>query len=146
MAQIDPMMGLRLWTQGQDPYDHDQLATNFSKLALHDHTPGRGVQIPSEGIFDGAITYAKMARTSIQAATQAIPSVGLNSTVSVTVTWGAAFADANYVLSEAVQAPAGQQVHVICTAKTATTATFEVRNNAGATMTTGILNVVAVHP
>jgi hypothetical protein len=60
MAQIDPMMGLRLWTQGLDPYDHDQLATNFSKLALHDHTPGRGVQIPTEGIFDGAITTAKL--------------------------------------------------------------------------------------
>lgn len=48
-----------------DPYNHDQLADNWSKLDLHDHTPGRGVQIPTEGIADGAITSAKLGTIAI---------------------------------------------------------------------------------
>jgi hypothetical protein len=54
-------MGLRIWDALSDPYDHNQLADNWSKVDFHDHTPGRGVQIPTEGIADGAITSAKMA-------------------------------------------------------------------------------------
>jgi hypothetical protein len=54
-------MGLSIWNLLTDPYDHAQLADNFSKIDLHDHTPGRGIQIPTEGITDGAVTAAKLA-------------------------------------------------------------------------------------
>lgn len=61
MAFTSPKMGLNIWNLLSDPYDHAQLADNFSKLDLHDHTPGRGIQIPTEGIADGAITQPKLA-------------------------------------------------------------------------------------
>jgi hypothetical protein len=60
MALLSPKMSLRLWEQLQDPYNHDQLADNFSKLDFHDHTPGRGNQIPTEGLFDGSVNGVKM--------------------------------------------------------------------------------------
>lgn len=53
-------MGLRVWDQLGDRYDHQQLADNFNKIDFHDHTTGRGVRIPTEGIADGAITSAKL--------------------------------------------------------------------------------------
>jgi hypothetical protein len=61
MAFTSPNMGLRIWDQTTDLYDHAQLADNFSKIDIQDHTPGRGVQIPTDGIADGAITSAKLA-------------------------------------------------------------------------------------
>jgi hypothetical protein len=61
MALTSPKMGLRVWDQLSDPYDHSQLADNWSKVDFHDHTPGRGLQIPTEGIADGAVTGAKLA-------------------------------------------------------------------------------------
>lgn len=61
MALTSPKMGLRIWDALSDPYDHNQLADNWSKVDFHDHTPGRGVQIPTEGIADGAVTSVKMA-------------------------------------------------------------------------------------
>lgn len=54
-------MGLSVWNHLTDPYDHAQLADNFSKLDFHDHTPGRGVLIPTEGIAPEAITADKIA-------------------------------------------------------------------------------------
>lgn len=63
MALTSPKMGLNIWNLTTDPYDHAQLADNFSKLDFHDHTPGRGVQIPTEGIADGAVTVTKIAST-----------------------------------------------------------------------------------
>jgi len=65
MAFTDPKMGLRIWNHVEDLYNHDQLANNFAKIANHDHTENRGVQIPTEGIADGAITDAKISSGSI---------------------------------------------------------------------------------
>jgi hypothetical protein len=61
MALTTPKMVLKVWNLLTDPYDHDQLADNWAKVDQHDHTSSRGVQIPTEGIFDGAITSAKLA-------------------------------------------------------------------------------------
>lgn len=61
MALTTPKMGLSVWNQQSDQYDHSQLADNFSKIDFHDHTPGRGMTIPTEGIADGAITADKLA-------------------------------------------------------------------------------------
>lgn len=63
MALTTPKMGLRAWDQPSDAFDHDQLADNMAKLDFHDHSPGRGQQIPTEGIRDGAITSAKLSGT-----------------------------------------------------------------------------------
>lgn len=35
--------------------------TSFQKIDLHDHTTGKGTQIPTGGIADGAVTSAKLA-------------------------------------------------------------------------------------
>lgn len=65
MASVSQKMGLRVWDQLADPYDHSQLAANWYKVDLHDHTPGRGVQIPAEGIADGAITGTKIGSSAV---------------------------------------------------------------------------------
>lgn len=50
-----------------DPYNHEQLADNHLKIDQHDHTTGKGTQIPSAGIQDGAITTAKITDAAVTA-------------------------------------------------------------------------------
>ena len=56
-------MSLRVWNLLLDPYDHEQLADNWAKVDAHDHSPGRGVLIPTEGIAKEAITNELLAKT-----------------------------------------------------------------------------------
>lgn len=56
MSRTTSSMGLRLWDQLTDPYNNAQLADNFAKIDGHDHTPGRGVQITTQGIANESIT------------------------------------------------------------------------------------------
>jgi hypothetical protein len=58
-------MGLTAWDLGADPYDHAQLATNFAQIDLHDHTTGKGLQIPTAGIANNAITTGKIAALAV---------------------------------------------------------------------------------
>lgn len=60
MATTSPSMGLKIWNLLGDPYDHSQLADNWAKVDQHDHSEGKGVQIPTAGIADGAISSAKL--------------------------------------------------------------------------------------
>jgi hypothetical protein len=60
-----PNMGLTAWDLGTDPYDHAQLATNFAAIDSHDHTTGKGLQIPTDGILNSAITSAKLAGNAV---------------------------------------------------------------------------------
>jgi hypothetical protein len=60
MSFVTGHMGLYGWNQQTDLFDHTQLANNWAKVDYHDHTPGRGVQIPTDGIEDRAITPAKL--------------------------------------------------------------------------------------
>src|SRR5687767_5517034 len=60
MPVITTNMGLRSWNTVQDLYDHAQLADNWNKVDQHDHSTGKGVQIPTAGIADNAITAAKI--------------------------------------------------------------------------------------
>jgi hypothetical protein len=64
MARTSPRMGLKIWDDPNDNYDHDQLADNLLKLDFHNHAAGRGEQIPTGGIADGAITDVKLASTA----------------------------------------------------------------------------------
>lgn len=61
MSVTTDKMSLVKWTAGSDPYNHTQLADNFEKLDEHDHTTGKGVQIPTGGIANLAVTNAKIA-------------------------------------------------------------------------------------
>lgn len=61
MAVTTPNLGLRIWNDLSDAFDHDQLADNFAKIDFHDHSPGRGQPIPVEGLADGSITSDKFA-------------------------------------------------------------------------------------
>lgn len=54
-------MGLRIWNLLLDPYDHEQLADNWAKVDEHDHSAGRGVLIPTEGIALEAVSFPLIA-------------------------------------------------------------------------------------
>lgn len=65
MPAITPNMGLTSWDLTSDPYDHTQLAANFAAIDSHNHTAGKGAQIPTGGIQDGAITNSKLATNAV---------------------------------------------------------------------------------
>ena len=58
-------MVLKVWNLLEDPYDHEQLADNWAKVDSHDHSPGRGVLIPTEGIANEAITSELLGNSSV---------------------------------------------------------------------------------
>lgn len=62
---VTPNMGLTAWDLGTDPYDHSQLASNFSQIDLHNHTSGKGLQIPTDGIQNSAVTSVKIAGNAV---------------------------------------------------------------------------------
>ncbi len=64
MAFTTAKMGLKIWNLLTDLYDHTQIADNWAKVDYHDHSPGKGVQIPTDGIADGAITATKLAAST----------------------------------------------------------------------------------
>lgn len=96
MSIVTPNMGLTAWDLTTDPYDHSQLATNFSKIDLHRHIPGEGQLIPTAGITDSAVTTAKIANinvttgkladASVTQAKLAKPSVGTPELIDGSVT------------------------------------------------------------
>lgn len=55
-----PFLGLVVWNLAEDPYSRTQLASNLNKIDNHDHSNGKGKRIPTAGLTDGAITYAKL--------------------------------------------------------------------------------------
>lgn len=59
--RTSPKLGLRIWNLLLDPYDHEQLADNWAKVDAHDHSPGRGVLIPTEGIALEAVNFPLIA-------------------------------------------------------------------------------------
>jgi hypothetical protein len=62
---ITPNMGLTAWDLGSDAYDHTQLASTISQIDQHDHTTGKGVQVPTAGIANNAITSGKIAANQV---------------------------------------------------------------------------------
>jgi hypothetical protein len=75
MANTLPNMGLKQWNLAPDTFSYTELAQNFQLLDDHDHTTGKGLQIPTGGIAnlavttgkvaDGAITTAKLAKEGL---------------------------------------------------------------------------------
>jgi hypothetical protein len=72
MAQVTPNLQLTVWNNLSDPYDSGQLANNFVKIDLHDHSGnGKGVQI------NGATGIAPDSISSVQIGSNAIGSAEL---------------------------------------------------------------------
>lgn len=67
MAFDSANMALIIWDELDDAYSHEELAANWELIDLHDHSPGKGVQIGTGGIKDLAITKAKMAPGAVDA-------------------------------------------------------------------------------
>lgn len=65
MAFTSTNIGLRVWDSTSDVFNHIELRDNWNKLDAHDHTSGKGLQIPAAGIADGAVTANKYGASSI---------------------------------------------------------------------------------
>jgi hypothetical protein len=79
-------MGLISWTAGGDFFSASDLSSNWSKVDAHDHTPGKGVQIPSGGLANGAVTGVKLAADAVDATKILDGSVGSAELASNAVT------------------------------------------------------------
>lgn len=156
-----PNMGLIAWNQPSDPYNSQELAENFVRLDLHDHTEGRGQRIGTAAITDQAITASKLHPTAVAGAigTGTVDTLQLadnsvtrakvtksfiqgkratlSSVSSVTVTWAASFGDTNYTVAYGIDY---NGIEPWITAQTATTVTLAL----GATVT-GTIHVIGIH-
>lgn len=65
---VSANMSLTVWDSVNDAYSHTQLASNFLTLDTHNHTDTKGVQIPTGGIQESAITSSKIADNAVTAA------------------------------------------------------------------------------
>lgn len=68
MASTSTNMALTLWDDLDDPYDHTELAANWNKVDVHDHTSGKGKQIPTAGLVDASVTNVKLAPDAVTSA------------------------------------------------------------------------------
>jgi hypothetical protein len=99
MAANTPNMGLREWNVGTDPFSYTELFANWDKIDAHDHTTGKGVQIPSGGIANLAVTSGKIAADAIDATKILDGSVGVNELAANSVTT-AKVLDANVTVAK----------------------------------------------
>ena len=65
MAITTPSMGLKRWDQPNDVFSYVELSDNFSLIDTHDHSSGKGVQIPTAGIQNLAVTDTKLAANAV---------------------------------------------------------------------------------
>lgn len=67
MAAITPNMGLTQWNSVNDNFNHSALSANFAAIDVHNHTgsPSSGVQIPTGGLVNLAVSAAKLAADSV---------------------------------------------------------------------------------
>jgi len=61
-------MSLKSWNASSDLFSYTELDANWSKVDAHDHTTGKGVQIPSAGIATGAVTATQLASNAVTTA------------------------------------------------------------------------------
>jgi hypothetical protein len=133
-------MGLRIWNQLSDLYNHDQLADNWSKLDLHDHTPGRGIRIPAEGINNEAIIGSKISPAFMQTVEGTFGSIAPGDVVVITLNWPVAFADALYRTFATTR---NSLIFASVTGRTTTNVTVAIRNPTDATSPSGVSSVAS---
>lgn len=63
--QTGPNMGLVTWDLLEDFFNHAQLKANFDTIDGHNHTTGRGVQIPAGGLAPNSVTTSTLAPGAI---------------------------------------------------------------------------------
>jgi hypothetical protein len=83
-----PSMGLKRWDQPNDVFSYTELSDNFNLLDAHDHSSGKGVQVPTGGIANLAVTGPKVAADAIDASKIAANAVGTTEIVDGSVTGG----------------------------------------------------------
>lgn len=67
MPITTPSMGLKRWNSPNDIFSYTELSDNFNLIDLHDHTSGKGVQVPTAGIANLAVTDTKIANDAVTA-------------------------------------------------------------------------------
>lgn len=65
MAIVTPSMGLKRWNLPNDVYSYVELSDNFALIDSHDHTLGKGNQIPTAGIANLAVDSTKLASDAV---------------------------------------------------------------------------------
>lgn len=65
MALDTTNMGLRAWNLGSDNFDFNSLSNDWGLIDVHDHSAGKGVQIPTGGIANLAVTGPKIAAGAV---------------------------------------------------------------------------------
>jgi hypothetical protein len=61
-------MVLKVWDLLSDRFNHVELAANWDALDAHDHTSGKGTQIPAGGLASNSVTAAKIASDAVTTA------------------------------------------------------------------------------
>lgn len=69
-------MSLTSWNLTSDYFNHTALASNWDKVDLHDHTTGKGAQIPVGGLANGAVNSAALASSAVTSAKIGAAAVG----------------------------------------------------------------------
>lgn len=64
MARNTTNLVLKVWDNLMDRFSHLDLASNWDTIDGHNHSPGKGLPIPTSGIVDSAVTTAKLADLS----------------------------------------------------------------------------------
>lgn len=67
-----PNMGLVKWESLNDNFSHEQLAANWQLMDEHDHTSGKGKQIPFGGLAEGSVGYANLRSDVIEKVTTGV--------------------------------------------------------------------------
>lgn len=65
MAAVTPNMNLTKWNSTSDFFSHAQLAANWDAVDAHDHTAGKGPQIPLGGLAAGAVNSNALADDAV---------------------------------------------------------------------------------
>lgn len=76
MAYTTSNLGLHVWNLLTDHFNHSELESNWTAIDAHDHTSGKGLQIPTGGIAANAVTNAKLANDAADSRVIATGAVG----------------------------------------------------------------------
>lgn len=66
---VKPKMGLVVWDSINDYFSHVQLKSNFEAIDVHNHTEGKGVQIPAGGLAEQSVEFKNLASNVVPAVT-----------------------------------------------------------------------------
>lgn len=155
MASVTTYMGLTKWDSTADYFSHTQLAANFQAIDDHDHTSGKGKQIPAgalangavaaTNIVDGAVATAKLADAAVTNVKLASPLGGAHRTlVTGRGTKNSTNGSGTYFLHGGVPSPSGSTTvgaapvgyHIIAADYTVASMTTKLRIRATCTVNT----------